>query len=127
MNFLEKALQRLWFSCGGHCQAHSDGPMACPLVQGGTDARAGLDPQARYFSSGLALVAACLLVFLLPLATAAGGGFLACKYLAPVGPGWLSLWQLLGVLVGLAVGVACAKLALKGIRPKQIGSDGGKE
>ena len=126
MRFIEKALERLWFSCGGHCHTHTDGGASCPLLDGADPMQRLLDPEARRFSSGFALVAACAAVFLLPLATAAGGAFLAGKYLAASAQSE-GLWQMAGILAGLAAGIGLAKLLLFLTRSKKTLTGGGEQ
>lgn len=127
MRFLEKALRRLWFSCGGHCHTHSDGGASCPLMDGANPTQRSLDPQARRFGAGGALVGAAMVVFLLPLVMAIGGAFLAGEYLAPPSSGAVGWWQAAGMLAGLVVGVAIAKLLLFLVRSRQTISGGGDE
>ena len=127
MNFLEKALERLWFSCGGQCHNHGDGGASCPLMDGGDPAQRLLDPEVRRFSEGGALVSASIAVFLLPLATAIGGAFLAGEYLASASVASVGWWQAAGLLAGLAVGVGLAKLVLRLVRSRQVVSGGGDE
>ena len=86
-----------------------------------------LDPEARRFASGPALVGAAAIVFLLPLATAVGGAYVADKYLSPASSVPLGVWQAGGMLVGLAVGVGVAKLVLMLVRSRQSISGGGEE
>ncbi len=124
MRFLQKALERLWFGCGGGCHTHTDGGASCPLLDGADPTQRRLDPEARRFSTGGALAAAAAIVFLLPLATGIGGAFLAGRYLALVGP--VGLWQAAGLLAGLAVGVGAAKLLLFLMRSKPPISGGGE-
>ena len=86
-----------------------------------------LDPEARLFSTGAALVGASAAVFLLPLATAVGGAYAAEKLLSPASSVPVGVWQAGGMLVGLAVGVGVAKLVLMLVRSRQSISGGGKE
>jgi len=115
MNFLEKALQRLWFGCGGACHAHGQDQPTCPLLDT-TDLTASVrDPAARRFSHGGPLAAAAATVFLFPLATAMGGAYLAGRYVPPfLGYEWA---QLLGLLGGMAAGVGLARCFLLLARP----------
>ncbi len=127
MNFLEKALERLWLGCGGHCHTHGPDGHSCPLLDGADPAKHLLDPEVRRFSSGPSLVLACLAVFLLPLSTAVGGGFLAGRYLAPDASAFLGWWQAAGLLGGLAVGVGLAKLLVTHFGFKKTLSGGGQQ
>jgi len=71
-----------------------------PCAVGCSRCRAGQDgPAAPGALAGWRLVLAAVVVFLLPLATAAGGAIL-------VGP--VAGWQLAGAMAGLAVGVILA-------------------
>jgi len=71
-----------------------------------------IDPTARRFGHGRGLVGAVLLVFLMPLGTAAGGGYLADALASNSTGALLALWQMLGMLAGLAFGVGVAKLVM---------------
>lgn len=126
MQFLEKALERLWFGCGGHCHTHGDGGASCPLLDGADPAQLLSDPEARRYAHGAGLVGAAAAVFLLPLVATAGGAFVAGRYLAGVLPGTTGTRQLIGMFVGLAAGVALARLVLRA-RPKRTSSGGGEE
>jgi hypothetical protein len=108
-------LERFWSGCG-HCHDGRD----CPLA---TDAA----PQTfgtREYDHGPALVGAVLLVFILPLATAIGGAFLAGRWLAGPAPQLLGLWQTGGAIVGFSAGVGLAKLVFWARRRL---ADGGRQ
>lgn len=127
MNFLVKALERFWYGCGGHCHCSPDGVAACPLMNGNDPLAPLMDPEARRFSTGFGLVGACLLVFVLPLATGLLGAFLLGRLIDlghPARQGWI---QLLGLLAGLGVGVGLAKLVLRLTQPRVEKLGGGEE
>lgn len=126
MNFLEKALERLWFSCGGQCHNYGDGGASCPLMDGADPCNGCSIPRCGG-SVRAALVSASIAVFLLPLATAIGGAFLAGEYLASASVASVGWWQAAGLLAGLAVGVGLAKLVLLLVRSRQAVSGGGDE
>ncbi len=65
---------------------------------------------------GHGLLISAMAVFLLPLATGIGGGFVAGKWLAEPSVGSLGRWQVVGMVGGLALGVILAKLLLALVR-----------
>ena len=112
-----KFLERFWFGCG-HCH----GEQSCPLME-------GVDPESvgtRDYDHGAALIGAVILVFILPLATAIGGAFLAGNWWAGPSRASLGLWQTIGAVVGFFIGVGLAKLVFW-TRRRSLPADGGVE
>ncbi len=103
----------------GHCHLHETCPMADADGQGPGDV--GSDGQ------GPELVVSAMAVFLLPLATGIGGGFVAGKWLAEPSVGSLDRWQVVGMVGGLALGVILAKLLLALRRRDRAEAVGGRE
>jgi len=91
------------FGCG-RCHPHDTCPMADTNGNGPHDV--GPDGQ------GHGLLISAMAVFLLPLATGIGGGFVAGKWLAEPSVGSLGRWQAVGMVGGLALGVILARLLL---------------
>ncbi|MFH1747638.1 MAG: hypothetical protein ABIG44_11400 [Planctomycetota bacterium] len=127
LNFLEKALERLWFSCDGHCATKTDGAASCPLMNGENPAQRRLDPETRRFNAGGMMALACIVVFLLPLLSAAGGAYLAGRLVGPQSDAALNWCQTGGLVVGMAVGIGIAKLLVYLMRSKQTLTGGGDE
>ena len=96
-----KSLERFWHGCG-----HCDGADACPMI---------LDATRMYarnpWFQGYTLVGVAVVIFLLPLACAVGGGFLLGHYwpAAADQPQW---GQVVGVFGGLLFGALLAKLII---------------
>jgi divalent metal cation (Fe/Co/Zn/Cd) transporter len=112
-----KFLERFWFGCG-HCHG-GDG---CPVMD-------DIDPEAlerHEYGHGPTLVLAVILVFILPLATAIGGAYLAGHYSAGPTQSAQPLWQVAGAVAGFFVGVALARLVFW-TRRRLSSSDGGVE
>ncbi len=101
-----KMLERFWFGCG-----HCDGGASCPFAD--QMEAAGKTPVTGIARLPIPLTTAA--VFLLPLASAILGASLMDKLWTAESALPVSLWQSLGLIVGLAVGAGLAKLALAGM------------
>lgn len=111
MNWLE----RFWTGCD-HCK----GEQACPLLEPGV----GAESVHASVSSGL-LVVRVVLVFLLPLATAIGGSYLASRMWAADTAGSRTAWQVAGMIAGMTIGVAMARLGVRLLGRRQSRTDQG--
>lgn len=96
MHFLE----RFWTGCG-HCR----GRESCPLAQ-------AAEQDGLPFGNGRRLVLLVLTVFILPLIMAIVTAFAAGTWFATDSAASLARWQIGGLLAGMAVGVALAKLLI---------------
>ncbi len=113
-----KLLERFWFGCG-----HCTGEESCPLLQ---DAAKTYEMH-RWFR-GPTLVGVALVIFIVPLASAIGGAFLAERLWADGTPEATQRWQIIGLFAGLIVGVALAKLLVHLSRiSRHVCNDGGIE
>jgi len=96
MNFLE----RFWLGCG-HCH----GGEGCPLADTfDADGR-----QKHPYGQGPALVAAVVLVFILPIALALVGGLVANRWVQRSTPELRDWLQIGGAIVGFFAGVIIAR------------------
>jgi hypothetical protein len=94
-------LERFWFGCG-HCHKHGH----CPVADGGEFTE---DGQPRLPLRGGRLGMTVVMVFLLPLVTGIAGAHLTGWWLAQNSAVALSLWQIMGLLGGVGVGVMLAR------------------
>ena len=101
-----KMLERFWFGCG-----HCDGGASCPFAD--QMEAAGKAPITGIARLPIPLTTAA--VFLLPLGVAILGAHLMGKLWTKQSVLPVSLWQSLGLIVGLAAGAGLAKLVLAGM------------
>jgi hypothetical protein len=104
MDFLNRALQRLWFGCGGHCHEDHAHGVPCPVMERADREREQLGQAGNPFCYGLPLVCVAMLVFLFPLMLGIICSRLAEHWLGPVF-GLGEWWQVPGLFAGFAGGV----------------------
>ncbi|MBN2445380.1 MAG: hypothetical protein JXO22_01545 [Phycisphaerae bacterium] len=113
-----KFLERFWNGCG-HCQGEAE----CPLLQDAARTYA-----CNPWFTGRTLVGIAVTIFLVPLAAAIAGAYLAQWLWSSGTPASDNLWQSLGLLGGLALGVGLAKLLVNLSRvTRHLVTDGDRE
>lgn len=106
-----KWLERFWGGCG-HCH----GAESCPLLQDHKNA-----PQ---FGKGSSLVCAAMTVFILPLASAILGAYLAEHWYAVSADVSALICHVVGGAAGLLIGIAFAKIIIACVRRPDRSSGG---
>jgi hypothetical protein len=109
-------LERFWFGCGG-CQGHT----SCPVAEAAENGRLGTAPLGR----GSGLVLACLTVFVLPLATGIGGAWLVGRWGGDGSVFAVGIRQVIGLVTGLAMGVATARWLVAQLGRRRAKDSGG--
>lgn len=95
-----KFLERFWHGCG-----HCDGEESCPMIR---SAHALYD--ANPWFRGPRMVLTAVSIFLVPLLAGIVGAYLAQTWWASDAEGSIALWQTVGLLGGVAIGLGLAKL-----------------
>jgi len=112
-----KFLERFWFGCGDCHGGHG-----CPLAESVNQDR----KEGGASAHGPALIGVAVLVFLVPMATAIIGAYVAGRWFAGPAETSLGFWQPAGAFVGFFAGVGLAKLVLWMCR-RFLPVDGGVE